>query len=116
MNCGVNTMFFARVGAAIFVILLISGFAFVGVAGAAVLGPMSAHGTNVDHVGGKVIQIGPGRDFVFKTNAGIQVDFICGLNCRASLRHLQRHLKEGAPTDVYFVQGPGKLLQVIDVD
>ena len=47
---GMIAMIFTRIGAAIFVLLLIGSLAFAGVAVAAWLGPMSAHGTNVIHV------------------------------------------------------------------
>lgn len=109
-------MLFTRVGAAVCAILLIGGLATAGIALTAWLGPMSIHGTNVMHEGGTVIKVGPGRDFVFKTGAGKELSFVCSTGCRASLRHLVRHLKEKAHTDVYYVQGPGRELLVRDVD
>ena len=105
-----------RMGAAIFVLLLIGGLAFAGVAVTAWLGPISAHGTNVMHVGGKVTQVGPGRNFIFETTANTKMEFVCSTDCRASLRHIVRHLKEKANTDVYYVQGPTGMLLVKDVD
>jgi hypothetical protein len=109
-------MISARMSAIIIVLALVGGLAFTGVVMTAWLGPMSAHGTNVLHVGGKITEVGPGKDFVFETNTHQQLDFVCDKNCRASLRHLIRHVKEKAPTDVYYVKGPGRELQVIDVD
>jgi hypothetical protein len=105
-----------RIGATIFVLLLIGVLAYAGVAVAARLGPMSAHGTNVMHVGGDVIQVGPGKNFVFETDTKEKLAFICSTDCRASLRHLQRHVKEKAHTDVYYILGPGHELLVKDVD
>jgi hypothetical protein len=113
---GMIAMIFTRIGAAIFVLLLIGSLAFAGVAVAAWLGPMSAHGTNVMHVGGDVIHVGPGKNFVLETPTGKEMAFVCSTDCRASLRHLQRHLKEEAHTDVYYVQGPNHELLVVDVD
>jgi hypothetical protein len=105
-----------RTSAAIFVILLIGCLAIAGIALAAWLGPMSAHGTNVMHVGGKITQMESGRNFDFTTDADKQMTFVCTTGCRASLRHLVRHVKEKAHTDVYYVQGPNNELLVVDVD
>ncbi len=109
-------LIFTRIGAAIFVLLLIGSLAFAGVAAAAWLGPMGAHGMNVMHADGDVIQVGPGKNFVLETATGQKMAFVCGTGCRASLRHLQRHLKEKAHTDVYYVQGPNHELLVVDAD
>lgn len=109
-------MISARAGATIIVLLLVGTLSIVGVGLAAWLGPMSAHGTNVMHVGGKVLEVQPNRDFVFETDENVKMSFVCITTCRASLRHLVRHVKEKAHTDVYYVQGPGSVLQVIDVD
>jgi hypothetical protein len=102
--------------ATIFVFLLIGGFAFLAVGMVAWLGPISAHGTDVIHADGTIISIGPSRDFVLETATGKKVDFVCSTDCRASLRHLQRHLKEKAHTDVYYVQGPHDELLTVDAD
>ncbi len=111
-------MIFTRTGATICVLLLIGGLAFAGIAGTAWLGAsaIGVHSTNVAHVDGKVIQVGPGKNFVFETATGAKLAFVCGTSCRASQRHLLRHLKEKAHTDVYYVQGPDHELLVVDVD
>jgi len=105
-----------RISATIFVLLLIGGLAGTGVAIASWLGPMSAHGTNVLHVGGTVVRVGPEKNFAFKTDANEEMAFVCTTSCRASLRHLVRHVKEKAHTDVYYVQGANHEWLVIDVD
>lgn len=109
-------MIATRIKATIFVLLLIGIFSAAGIAIAAWLGPMSAHGTKVMHVGGVVLNVGPGKNFVFKTDGNKQMAFVCDTNCRASLRHLVRHVKEKAHTDVYYIQGPNHELLVMDVD
>lgn len=109
-------MFAPRVRAAIFVLLLIGVLASTGVVLLAWLGPASAHGTNVMHVGGYVTHLGPGKDFLFETDSGQTMAFACDSDCRASQRHLLRHLKEKAHTDVYFIAGPGREWLVVDVD
>ncbi len=109
-------MISTHVRAAIFVLLLIGCLAWAGVAVVAWLGPASAHGTNVMHVGGYVIRLGPGKDFVFETDSGEKMAFVCSTGCRASLRHLLRHVKEKAHTDVYYIPGPNHELLVVDAD
>ena len=67
-------------------------------------------------VNGKITEIGPGKNFEFETTSNEQLAFVCGDPCRASLRHLTRHVKEKAPTDVYYIKGPGRELLAVDVD
>ena len=107
---------FPRIAAAIFVCLLISSIALACVGAVALIGPMFAHGDNVAHTDGKIISIGPGRDFVLETASGQRFAFQCVDQCRASLGHMQRHLREHAQTDVYFVQGPKNSLMALNVD
>ena len=109
-------MISTRIRAAIFVLLLIGVLACTGVALLAWLGPASAHGTNVMHVGGHVIDLGPGKDFLFETDSGQKMAFLCNTDCWASQRHLLRHLKEKAHTDVYFNAGPDGEWLVVDAD
>lgn len=109
-------MIFSRMGAAIFVVLLMGVLGIVGISVTAWLGPMSTHGTNVMSVHGEVINVGPGKNFTFEVTDGRKLFFICSTNCRASERHLIRHLKEDAATDVYYISGPNKELIAIDAD
>jgi hypothetical protein len=108
-------MMYSRLGAAVFVLLLIGVLALVGIGLVSVIGPRLAHGTNVEHMDGIVIKLGPGKDFILKT-AKDDVRFQCGSQCRASLGHLQRHLREHAHTDVYYIQNSKDILQAVDVD
>ena len=109
-------MISARISATIIVLVLVGGLACAGVVLAAWLGPASAHGTNVLHVHGKVVEVGPGKNFMFETDAKKDLFFVCSTGCRASLQHLTRHVKEKAPTDVYYIQGVDRKLLVVDVD
>ena len=112
-------MTFPRLKAFICVLLLIGGLSLVGIWGVATIGTRLAHGSNVEHVAGVIVHIGPGMDFVLKTASGQDLDFQCAGQCRASLGHLQRHYREKAHTDVYYVdirQGAKKILEVVDVD
>ena len=105
-----------RVMAAGIVLLLIGIFALVGIGLVTWIGPMLAHGSKVEHVGGKILAIENGKDFTFLTDDGQRKTFECREQCRSSLGHMQRHVNEKAHTDVYFTQGPQDALIVIDVD
>lgn len=105
-----------RVAALICVVLLIGSIAIASIGAVALFGPVLAHGNNAEHAAGQIVAIGPGDDFVLKTANGQSMAFQCAAQCRASLGHLQRHLREHAHTDVYYIQGPGNALMVLDVD
>jgi hypothetical protein len=75
-----------------------------------------AHRTNVQHADGSIVAIGPGKDFALKTATGAILHFQCGMMCRASSGHMQRHLREHAHTDVYYIPGPNNGLVAVDVD
>jgi hypothetical protein len=107
---------FPRVAAAIFELLLIGSLSLACVGGVALIGPMFAHGDNVAHADGKIVSIGPGRNFVLDTASGQHLVFQCTDQCRASLGHMQRHLRENAHTDVYYIQRPSKSLMALNVD
>ena len=107
---------FPRGAAAIFVFLLIGSLSLVCVGAVALIGPMFSYGDNVAHADGKIVSIGPDRDFVLETTGGQPFVFQCTDQCRASLGHLQRHLREHAHTDVYYVQGPHNSLMAMNVD
>ena len=109
-------MIFPRLAAAIFVLALIGMLAAVCVGGLILFGPMLTHANNVEHADGKIISVGPGRDFVLKTATGMALHFQCSGSCHASLPHMQRHLHEGAHTDVYYVTGAKHILLAVDVD
>ncbi|HLI91764.1 MAG TPA: hypothetical protein VKV37_23960 [Ktedonobacteraceae bacterium] len=112
-------MTFPRLKAFICVLLLIGGLSLVGIWGVATIGTRLAHGSNVEHAAGVIVHIGPGMDFVLKTASGQVLDFQCAAHCRASPGHLQRHYREKAHTDVYYVdvrQGAKQILEVVDVD
>ena len=107
---------FPRIAAAIFVCLLIGSISLTFVGAVVLTGPMLSHGDNAVHADGKIVSIGPGRDFVLETAGGHRFVFQCAVECRASLGHMQRHLIEHAHTDVYFVQGLHNTLMALNVD
>ena len=105
-----------RIAAVVFVFVLIGSLSLACIGAVAVFGPELVHGTNVTHEDGKIIEIGPGENFVLETASGKNVHFECGSQCRASLGHMQRHLREHAHTDVYYRRGPHGNLMALDVD
>ncbi len=105
-----------RLFAALFVVLLIGTLSLVGILGIALVGPALSHGANVDHAAGQIVEVGPGKNFVLLTTTGQRLTFQCGNECRASLGHMQRHLREHAHTDVYYIEGAGNTLMALDVD
>ena len=108
--------FFPRLLAALSVILLIGALSLTCIFGINYIGPALTHGTNVDHASGQIVEIGPARDFVLLTATGQHLFFQCMAECRASLAHMQRHMRERAHTDVYYVEGAHKALMALDVD
>jgi hypothetical protein len=110
-------MAFPRMYAAMVVMLLIGVVSVVGIFAVMTIGPAMAHGTAVQHMNGKIVQItGPDRDFILMTPQGKRLQFECRTTCRAAAGHLERHIIEKANTDVYFQPGPNNTLLVIDVD
>jgi hypothetical protein len=106
----------SRVTAAFWVLVLLGGLSLACIFSVALIAPALSHGQNVNHVAGKVMNLGPGRDFVLVTAQGRQLFFLCGTGCRASLAHLQRHQTEKANTDVYYTISPNQTLMAVDVD
>lgn len=106
-----------RLLAVLCVVMLIGVLSLVGILGIAFLGPTLGHGENVNHAAGTVAKIvGPGKNFVLKTADGQLLSFQCGSECRASLAHLERHYREHAHTDVYYIEGANQTLMALDVD
>jgi hypothetical protein len=105
-----------RVGAAIFVFTLIAVLAVVGIGLVNGVGPLLVHGAAVQHNSGKIVNIGPSKDFVLQTPTQQKLHFTCTERCLTELSHMQRHLTEKANTDVYYIQGMNDTLVAIDVD
>ena len=109
-------MKFPRITAAIFVLVLIGILTLVVIGGTAAIGPALAHGTNVQHADGTIVTISPAMTFVLETATGQKIQFTCTDRCSHDLPHLQRHVREKAHTDVYYVKQPSGVLNAIDVD
>jgi hypothetical protein len=115
-DIGLLSSLMPRIAAVVCVALLIGSMGIASIGAVALFGPVLAHGNNTEHAAGQIVEVGPGEDFILKTASGKSISFECAAQCRASLGHLQRHLREHAHTDVYYIQGPGNALMVLDVD
>jgi len=111
-----ESMVSPRIIAATFVVLLIGALSLVGIFAVAWIGPTLAHGQHTEHASGIIVDVGPGRNFVLQTAEEQKIGFQCNAQCRGSLRHILRHLKERANTDVYYVREADNTLLVVDVD
>jgi hypothetical protein len=116
-----NRMTFTRMAAAAFVVMLIGIFIYAVIAGVAWAGPTYLRdsrfaGSTMMHAAGKVIEVGPGKNFELEMSSGKKMNFLCGTDCHASLGHLERHMKEKANTDVYYQVGADGTFVAMDAD
>jgi hypothetical protein len=80
------------------------------------IGTQITHGNMVEHTHGIILSTADGgNSLVFKTDSGQIMHFICSERCSTELGHMQRHIHEHAPTDVYYKQENNNLTAV-DVD
>jgi uncharacterized membrane protein len=105
-----------RSTAVIFVSLLIAILSLACIGPLELFSPVVTQGPGVEHADGKVVTIENDMSFVLQTASGRRLHFLCMGRCRATLQHLERHMREKAHTDVYYVQGDGKGLVAIQVD
>ena len=115
-------MHFPRITAVLFLLLLIGGLSFVCIDTMKLLAPPHVSSSNVEHVEhveGIIVQMAvtrSGMDFVLETANGQQMHFQCDSPCQASAGHVERHWREHADTDVYYMEKPGDNLLAVDVD
>ncbi len=109
-------MVFLRITAAVFVLLLIGCFAFVGVGSVALIGQITTHSTKIEHDAGTIKSIGPGMSFTLKTANHTLITFQCVDRCLTALNHMRRHELEKAHTDVFYVQKANNIFLALDVD
>ncbi len=115
-------MNFPRVTAVLFLLLLIGGLSLVCIGTMNLIAPSYSYGSHmehVEHVKGEIVQMEENRsgmDFVLETANRQLIHFQCASLCHASPLHVERHLREHAETDVYYVEQPGNSLLAVDVD
>lgn len=103
----------------IFAIFMLSAF-FTIIIGATILetqsiGTQITHGNKVEHKHGFILSKGRDNSLVFKTDNGQVMHFLCAKRCLTEVGHIQRHIYEHAPTDVYYMPTEDTLA-AIDVD
>lgn len=112
-------MNFPRVTAVLFLLLLMGGLSLVCIDTLHLLAPSYSYGRNVEHVKGEIVQMEENRsgmEFVLETANRQLIHFQCSSLCHASPLHVERHLREHAETDVYYVEQPDNSLLAVDVD
>lgn len=109
-------MVFSRIAAAICTCVLIAGCAFGCIALVASLGPRLAHGDEAAHVNGLLQPGANPQEVVLITSDGQRMSFRCEQRCLTQRAHIERHISERAPTDIYYLTDPGGFLIAIDVD
>jgi hypothetical protein len=92
---------YPRLGAWIVVIVLVGAATLTALQGTRALeAPTPAH---LSYIHGLIVAIRPGNEFGVRVAGHSAVMwFQVARGARVSLAHLQRHLHEGAPTDVYY--------------
>lgn len=111
--------FINRMKAAVIVIVLIGGITLGCMELLIVMEPAVTSVRYADHVNGLVKHVdqnAQGLTFELQTSTGHVMSFTCEKECRATLGHLQRHIREKAKTDVYYIDGPNNSLIALDVD
>ena len=105
-----------RIRAVVFVFLLIAILSLVGIGPLLAVEPGPLNGSTLEHADGKVLMIEPDMSFILETASGQRLHFQCAGRCRVALQHLQRHVREKAHTDVYYLDMNGKGLLALNVD
>ena len=99
-----------------FVVMLIGCLSFASISLLDIsVSPLSSEPT-MSYAQGVLVTVSPDRDFVLLTTQGMYLHFRCAIACRASLGHLQRHLREHASTDVYYEVSSQNILLAHYVD
>ncbi|GCE26607.1 hypothetical protein KDA_20910 [Dictyobacter alpinus] len=65
---------------------------------------------------GVIVNMAPDKSFTIKKANGSLVHFQCSERCQNSTPHMERHLKERANTDIYYMQAANGIFIAVDVD
>ena len=98
-------MSLSRISAVLTLIVFLGIIIAVAIWGTQKIGTQITHGDVVQHEHGVIISKSDvDNSIVFKTDAGQMMHFTCSERCLTELAHIQRHINEHAPTDVYYKQ------------
>jgi hypothetical protein len=98
-------MSLSRISAAFTLIALLVLIVVVAIWGTQNMGTQITHGNMISHEHGVVLSKSDvDNSLIFKTDGGQTMRLICSERCLTELGHIQRHINEHAPTDVYYKQ------------
>lgn len=107
---------FSRIAAAFTLIVLFALIVVVAILGTQSIGVQLTHGNMVEHKHGIILSKSDNdNSLIFKTDSGQVMHFTCEQRCLSQLGHMQRHIYEHAPTDVYYKQ-ENNTFAAVDVD
>ena len=106
---------FPRIAAAFTLVVLLTLIVVVAILGTQSTGIQITHGNMVEHKHGIILAKASDNSLTFKTDSGQIMHFICNGRCLNQLEHMQRHIQEHAPTDVYYKQ-ENNTFAAVDVD
>jgi hypothetical protein len=98
------------------VLLLIAVLSLAGIGLLALFSPTATGGPGVEHADGRIVAVQSNTSFVLQTANGQRLRFLCEERCQLALQHIERHMREKAHTDVYYLEGKGGGLIAIQVD
>jgi hypothetical protein len=111
-------MRWARVVAIVLTGICVVGIGLVSMGIVGGVGELVVRGSGSEHVQGVIVQVTYQTEtrLRVRTNEGEELTFICQKRCLEQVQHIERHLTNGASTDVYFVHGVSNELIAVDVD
>ncbi len=107
---------FSRASAICTIVALFLLPSIVALLGIQSIGIQITHGSEVGHEHGVILSTSDvNNTLIFQTDSGQTIHFACKQRCLTELEHIQRHIDEHAPTDVYYKQ-ENNIFVAIDVD
>lgn len=107
---------FSRIAAAFTLSAFLALIIVVAILGMQSIGTRLTHGNMVEHKHGIILSKSDmDNSLVFKTDSGQVMHFMCSQRCLTQREHMQRHIQEHAPTDVYYKQ-ENNTFAAVDVD
>lgn len=106
---------FSRISAVFTISVLFTLVIAAAIWGTQSIGTQITHGSMVEHKHGIILATSVANRLEFKTDSGEIMHFTCTDRCLTELGHIQRHIHEHAPTDVYY-QPENDTFAAVDVD
>jgi hypothetical protein len=107
---------FSRVAAAFTLIAVLIPIVVITILVTHSIGTQITHGNMVEHKHGIILSKSDlDNSLMFKIDSGQVMRFTCTERCLSQLEHIQRHIQERAPTDVYYKQ-ENNTFAAVDVD